>query len=60
SMQEYLADRDARIAALYTSGLTLREIARKFEGMSPSSVGNDLARLGVPRRPRGRRPKETS
>jgi DNA-binding NarL/FixJ family response regulator len=54
---EYLERRDAKIVELYESGLSLREVARRVD-LTPSTVENDLERMGVERRPVGRPRRE--
>lgn len=44
------------IISEYKGGKTLQALAVEF-GCSPSSISNVLEKNGVPRRPKGRRPK---
>jgi hypothetical protein len=45
----------AELAEQYRAGSTLQQLAARY-GVHPTTVGRALARAGVQRRPRGRRP----
>lgn len=49
-------NRDAAMAGLYQSGMTIREVGARF-GVTDRPVLRALDRAGVVRRPRGTRPR---